>query len=522
MRSSSWSLNAAALSLLAAEHAAAVSFPNARSGQGFISVPVGTVDRPKKQPASNSKRDAFLTQLQNQDFFYTTEVVIGNPGQTVTVLVDTGSSELWVNPDCSTASTSDQEAQCESFGQYDPSASRDAQGPFGSERIDYGDPTDPSTLTSVNIRYYRDDLAFGNARITNQTFGVVSSSEGQSQGIMGLAPDLFGGFDITDDPYSLILNTMFEQGIINSRAFAMDLRHSESETGAVIYGGFDRNKFIGELAARPIIRGDEGEFRLATRLTQVGITDDRNRNSSFVLGEQDTNVMIDSGTTLTRLHPAVITPIIDALGAVSDGQSGYYVPCETRDLPGSIDFYFGPKKVRVPLRDFIIDVGDPYICYVGVAATTGQQILGDSVMRAGYFVFDWDNEEVHIAQAANCGDADIVTIGTGTDAVPSSTGNCDPSLAAFTQAPTPTSEATSMITTTFVITSCGPLAPSCETGQVVTETLAASDGAPSGGSNGDNNDGNGGGGDSAGTRSEALAVMAVVFGLTAGAFNIWY
>lgn len=349
------------------------------------------------------------------------------------VLVDTGSSELWVNPDCSTAPNQFSAQQCVQFGKYNPRLSRTPPvGPFGAEEINYGDPSDESTLTSVRITYYLDNLSFGDANITNQTFGVVTTSEDQSQGILGLAPDIQGGFD-TEEPYSLVLNTMAKQGIIASRAFALDLRHSDSETGAIIYGGLDRNKFIGALESQPIVRGMHGEFRLAVDMDTLGLTLD-GQPQNYKLQGDDTNVLLDSGTTLTRLHPAVAVPILNALGAQDDGEGYFYVPCTMRNMGGSVDFGFGSKTVRVPFKDFIMNVGDDHICYVGVVMSSDQQILGDSVLRAGYFVFDWDNEAIHIAQAANCGDSDIVAIGSGKDSVPQVTGNCQEKDAIFTNA----------------------------------------------------------------------------------------
>lgn len=38
-------------------------------------------------------------------------------------------------------------------------------------------------------------------------------------------------------------------------------------------------------------------------------------------------------------------------------------------------------------------------------------------------VFDWDNENVHLAQAANCG-SNIVAIGNGTSSVPDGKSDC--------------------------------------------------------------------------------------------------
>lgn len=285
-------------------------------------------------------------------------------------------------------------------------------------------------MTEARLRYYADDVWFGNARLENQTFGVATSSTGISQGLFGLGPDLRAGFDGTV-PHGLVLHNMAEQGLINSRVFALDLRHAESQTGALIYGGIDRNKFIGTLESLPIIEGLGGAVRLTVTLDSIGITID-GESESWELSRDETNVLLDSGSTLSRLHYDVAYPVLEALGATDSGEGYFLTDCDARDAPGSVNFEFGSKTVRVPFSDFVIDLGDPRFCYVGVAITTEQQILGDTVMRAGYFVFDWDNEEVHVGQAANCGDSDIVAVGSGRSAVPDVTGNCEESDAIFT------------------------------------------------------------------------------------------
>ncbi|KEY68143.1 hypothetical protein S7711_08332 [Stachybotrys chartarum IBT 7711] len=510
-------------------------FPRARRGNGFLAVPVGTVDKGRSRRVRRQEGESIVTTLENMDFFYATEgeravstmvgFGLGSPPQSVTVLVDTGSSELWVNPDCSSAPSTSQARQCQAFGEYDPDDSNTPPiGPFSGEEINYGDPSDPSTLTSVQIRYYADDIEMGDATIMNQTFGVVVSSEGQSSGIMGLAPDLFYGFDGASN-YSLLLNTMAEQDVIASRLFALDLRHAEAETGAIIYGGVDRNKFTGTLESRPIVRGQQGEYRLAVDMNTLGLT--IGRSESFELQGDDTNVMLDSGTTLSRMHASAALPILEALGAIDDGEGYYVVPCTLREQGGSVDFGFGSKIVRVPFSDFILDVGDPNYCYAGVTVTTEQQILGDTVLRAGYFVFDWDSEVIHIAQAANCGDQDIVTFSSDDDEV---TGNCDESDAFDTTAtgePTVSRTqtfATEAYTTTYTITSCPSFERGCETGLVTTQTIEAVTTEPtaeptetsSGGGDGDE----GGDGDSAGAHMEVGRLLAAGFGGLAAIYNV--
>lgn len=520
--------------LVAAQYAEAADamFPRAESGDGYLSIPVGTIQRPHKV----GKRSAIDAVLENMDFFYAIEIGLGTPPQNVTVLVDTGSSELWVNPDCSNAPSLQQEQQCRTLGQYNPRKSKTPPvGPFGSEEINYGDPSDSSTQTSVDITYYADVISFGKSQVKNQTFGVVTTSQGQAQGIMGLAPDVQGGFP-GDEPYSLLLNTMADQGVIASRVFSLDLRHASSQTGAIIYGGLDRSKYIGSLEARPIVPGIQGETRLAVNLTTLGITIDQSQ--SFKLGASDTNVMLDSGTSLTRMHSAAALPILDALGAQDDGEGYFYVPCSTRNAGGSVDFGFGNKTVRVDFSDFILSSGDSSgddssdddnsLCYVGLVLTTDQQILGDTVLRAGYFVFDWDNKQVHIAQAADCGSSDIVVVGKGTNAVPNVEGNCNANAATFTGTGGPTatiattnSSPTGTITTVFTVTSCPVFDIGCKTGVVTTQTIGQAEATaePSATSTGGGSS-SGGGDEDGSVRPQALTWVFVVLGTLALVVNI--
>lgn len=78
-------------------------------------------------------------------------VSIGTPGQTVKVAVDTGSSELWVNPQCSTAQTESQRQECEADGRYEPSQSSTYTDLNTGATIPYG-------IGTAQIEYVRSTL----------------------------------------------------------------------------------------------------------------------------------------------------------------------------------------------------------------------------------------------------------------------------------------------------------------------------------------------------------------------------
>lgn len=219
---------------------------------------------------------------------------------------------------------------------------------------------------------------------------------------------------------------MASQGIISSRAFSLDLRSIDNPSGAIIFGGVDLGKFSGSLEKLPMLDPSDtpsGADRYWIVLSGVGMT---YPNGQVEESEEiAVPVFLDSGGTLSRLPSTIFQAIGDSFpGSQYDPESGFYiVDCSAASQEaGSVDFIFGSKKIRVPYADFIWEV-QKNVCVVGVLPTEDEPVFGDSFLRAAYVVYDQDNRNLHLAQAANCGEQ-IVEIGSGEDAVPSSAGKC--------------------------------------------------------------------------------------------------
>jgi hypothetical protein len=169
--------------------------------------------------------------------------------------------------------------------------------------------------------------------------------------------------------------------------------------------------------------GNADYTRLGVTMNSYGIGGGNVSPTSHTVSGNNSNVMLDCGTTLTILYPSLIRQILTDTDGIEDG--GYFFTyCSLMDSGATLNFDLGGKVLRVPFTDFLEDFGHPTYCRMLMDYTTDQQILGDSVLRAGYFIFDWDNQNVHIAQASNCG-TEVVDIGAGVDSVPSVTGKCD-------------------------------------------------------------------------------------------------
>lgn len=99
------------------------------------------------------KRQTSEVDVANQQTgtSYTIEIDLGTPAQNITVLVDTGSPNLWVNADCD---TSGQVSWCQEFAQFDFTASSTIEDTGVQEQLSYG-------KGNVVVQYVTDVVTIG-------------------------------------------------------------------------------------------------------------------------------------------------------------------------------------------------------------------------------------------------------------------------------------------------------------------------------------------------------------------------
>lgn len=104
--------------VLAASLAAPAAASLAIRGDGIIRSPVNALSgsTPRLRPRQNA------VELQNQQngTRYAVEIEVGTPPQKVTLLLDTGSPDTWVNPTCANANVP---SDCSAFPQFNPQKS---------------------------------------------------------------------------------------------------------------------------------------------------------------------------------------------------------------------------------------------------------------------------------------------------------------------------------------------------------------------------------------------------------------
>jgi hypothetical protein len=116
-------------------------------------------------------------------------------------------------------------------------------------------------------------------------------------------------------------------------------------------------------------------------------TTSSNASRQYTLGN-NTNVLLDSGNTFTKLETRLVEEIYTALGAALDNSTGLpLVDCTVRNWTGGLSFGFRNKTITVSFKDLIYTADGQ--CAVGITpiAAGSQQVLGIPFLRAAYGEF---------------------------------------------------------------------------------------------------------------------------------------
>ncbi|KAF6072191.1 Eukaryotic aspartyl protease family protein [Candida albicans] len=303
----------------------------------------------------NVKRQTVPVKLINEQVSYASDITVGSNKQKLTVVIDTGSSDLWV-PDSQVSCQAGQGQDpnfCKNEGTYSPSSSSSSQNLNSPFSIEYGDGT-----TSQGT-WYKDTIGFGGISITKQQFADVTSTS-VDQGILGIGYKTHEA----EGNYDNVPVTLKNQGIISKNAYSLYLNSRQATSGQIIFGGVDNAKYSGALIALPVTSDNELRIHL---------------NTVKVAGQSinaDVDVLLDSGTTITYLQQGVADQVISAF----NGQ-------ETYDANAS--------EFTAPLYT---EDGQVYDQCQLLFGTSDYNILGDNFLRSAYIVYDLDDNEISLAQ----------------------------------------------------------------------------------------------------------------------------
>ncbi|CCL99649.1 uncharacterized protein FIBRA_01669 [Fibroporia radiculosa] len=383
--------------------------------------------------------------LVNQDYdsSYLGMVSVGTPPQNFPVVMDTGSSDLWVASTSCTGCPGD-------TPEFNPTASSslknmtDVIGDQAVVEISYGSGSVRGDLVS-------DTVSMAGLNVNPQTFLVgtqVSSGllSGNVTGIMGLAFEALASTDALPFWQALIKNNELsspEMSFYLTR-FDDDANATAEEPGGVFtLGGTNSSLFTGDIEFLNITDSSSPTFWLLTvsSITVQGQSIDIATGSAA-------SAAIDTGTTLIGAPQDAVQSIFAAIPnsqALSGQYDGFYsFPCSTTV---NVTLSFGGKSWPINPNDMNLGqvqgnqcLGGIFVLDIGSAVSSGDGnpnwVVGDTFLKNVYSVFRSSPASVGFAQLS--GSASSNSSGAGSVGTASITGN---------GVPTPTGSGSSSTTT---------------------------------------------------------------------------
>lgn len=331
--------------------------------------------------APQGEHEAPLTNYMNAQYF--ADIELGTPGQSFKVILDTGSSNLWVpSKDCSSLA-------CFLHSKYDHDESSSYKANGEEFSIRYGSGEMQGYVST-------DTLRIGDLEIEHQDFAEATSEPGLAfafgkfDGILGLAYDTISVNKIVPPIYNAI-----KQGLLSANQFAFylgDNSKDDSDGGVATFGGYDESLFKGKLTWLPVRRKAYWEVPFEG----IGFGDEMAELTS-------TGAAIDTGTSLITL-PSSLAEIINAkMGATKSWSGQYQVECDVRDSLPDMTFNLAGYNFTLSPYDYILEVSGSCISTItpmDFPKPIGDlSIIGDAFLRKYYSVYDLKKDAVGLAEA---------------------------------------------------------------------------------------------------------------------------
>ncbi|KZV75095.1 acid protease [Peniophora sp. CONT] len=361
-----------------------------------------------------SQGNANLTDF-GQDVSYFASIDVGSPAQTFDVVMDTGSSDLWIET-----------TQCTNC-------------PRGSAQLDTGRSSSISTTSNdVSFSYGQgraqgtmatDSVSLAGFNISSQTFGAVTQIfdnvvPNAASGIMGLAfqslartgatpfwQALLNNNQLSNPEFSVYLARNQQKGASST---------SSNDGGSITFGGRNTTLFQGDVDFQNFPSGTSNAFwyqnvaSLTVNGNSVGI------NSGLAA--------IDTGTTLLGGPQDSVSDFWNQVsGSRSIGNGMYSYPCSTSL---NVTISFGGRSFPINPSDLNFGrvgngqcVGAIFSMQGSASGSNPAWIVGDTFLKNVYTVFRANPASVGFAELSDVAGGSSGTPGAGPASNPGTSNN---------------------------------------------------------------------------------------------------
>jgi hypothetical protein len=362
---------------------------------------------------------------------YTTNISIGTPPQSVTVGIDTGSSDLVIN------SQSSKWCQAHRCIMGSVSLSSSTLHPINENMsLSYA-------VGGTRGSWVTDTVSLPSSPKTsfnNFTLGIGDHESTIQQNIIGLG---FPGHWLAGQDHGnptmkqTTGGAMKEADLIKSNSFSVYLSNSsnaQTAPSSILFGGLDKANYLGDLHTYPMVpnntrygRGIEVYDRLAINISSLSLA------STTITGPWRT--MLDTGNPDLRFPAPFVTPIWKkySIQPIYIGTTPFGLcPCTLASHPSSLSINLPPTpsdptglKISIPFHNLITPIHPTLASSFGVSIPSelclfnlspvregfDVMILGIPFFKSAYMVFDLDSKTIALGKInPNLGPSKIVEI----------------------------------------------------------------------------------------------------------------
>lgn len=311
------------------------------------------------------------------------EISIGTPPQTFKVVLDTGSSNLWVpSTECSSIA-------CYLHTTYDSSASSTYKKNGSDFEIRYGSG-------SLSGFVSQDTVRIGDIEIKKQDFAEATEEPGLAfafgrfDGIMGLGYDTISVNKIVPPFYQMVNQGLIDAPVVSF--YLSDTNNGDEDQSEAMFGGINEDHYSGKMTKIPLRRKAYWEVDLDA----ISIGD---ATAELV----KTGAILDTGTSLIAL-PTIMAELLNKEIGAKKGYNGQYtIECDKKDSLPDLVFTLTGHNFTIGPDDYILDVqGSCISSFFGmdIPEPVGPLvILGDAFLRKWYSVYDLGTNSVGLALA---------------------------------------------------------------------------------------------------------------------------
>lgn len=314
---------------------------------------------------------------------YFADITIGTPPQPFKVVLDTGSSNLWVpSAECSSIA-------CFLHSRYDSSASSSFVKNGSEFKIQYGSG-------SVSGYISQDTLVLGELTIPKQDFGEATNEPGLAfafgkfDGILGLAFDSISVNHVVPPFYNAL-----SQGLLDEPVFSFKLGDTDKDAedgGTFTIGGVDEALYDGKITWLPLRRKAYWEVKF-----------DAITLGSETADLENTGAVVDTGTSLLTFPSALAEMINAQIGAKKGWNGQYSVDCATRDTLPDLTFTLDGYNFTLSSKEYTLEVSGSCISAItpmDFPEPVGPlAIVGDAFLRKYYSIYDYGKGAVGLAKS---------------------------------------------------------------------------------------------------------------------------